>query len=99
MIKRIVAAAFTIGAIAAVSCGPSESTVPDIAPAPTTAPAVAPAPTAAPPQAAVVDVKTGTGIGDRAPEFEISLTDGTPVTSAGLIAEERPAFLFFFSTS
>ena len=45
------------------------------------------------------EVKTGPGLGERVPEFQISLTDGTPVTSSGLIAEERPAFLYFFSTT
>ena len=82
-------------------------------PAPTTAPPVAPEPTA-PPQVEAVDpstlrqaqdrlssgqAKVGTGVGDRAPEFEISLTDGSLVSAAGLQESQRPAFLFFFSTT
>lgn len=39
----------------------------------------------------------GFDLGDRVPEFEISLTSGEPLTSAQLRASERPAFLFFFS--
>ena len=65
---------------------------------PNRAPPVAPAPTA-PPQAEAVEVKVGTGVGDRVPEFEISLTDGTLVSAAELQESQRPAFLFFFSTT
>ena len=106
MHKSILALALTIGALVAAACGSSE-TAPPAAPAPTAAPAVAapttappvvPAPTA-PPQTAAVDVKVGTGVGDRVPEFEISLTDGTLVSAAGLKESQRPAFLFFFSTT
>ena len=39
----------------------------------------------------------GFGLGDRAPEFEISLTSGESLSSAQLRASERPTFLFFFS--
>ena len=105
MHKLIAALTLTIGALAAVGCGSSESTAPSVAPAPTTAPAVAPAPTT-PPQAEAVDPSTssgqarvGTGVGDRVPEFEISLTDGTLVSAAELQESQRPAFLFFFSTT
>ena len=102
MHKSILALALTIGALVAAACGSSE-TAPPAAPAPTAAPAVA-APTTAPPvvpapQAAAVDVKVGTGVGDRVPEFEISLTDGTLVSAAGLKESQRPAFMFFFSTT
>ena len=106
MYKSIAALAVTIGILFAVACGSSETASPAVpapttapaAPAPTTAPAVAPAPTA-PPQAEAVEVKVGTGVGDRVPEFEISLTDGTLVSAAELQESQRPAFLFFFSTT
>ena len=39
----------------------------------------------------------GFGLGDRVPEFEISLTSGEALSSAQLRASERPTFLFFFS--
>ncbi len=41
--------------------------------------------------------EVGFDLGDRIPEFEITLTGGEPLTSAQLRASERPAFLFFFS--
>ena len=104
MHKLIAALALTIGILFAVACGSSETASP-AAPAPTTAPAVAPVPTA-PPQAEAVDPSTssgqarvGTSVGDRVPEFEISLTDGTLVSAAELQESQRPAFLFFFSTT
>ena len=39
----------------------------------------------------------GFELGDRIPEFEISLTSGEALSSARLRASERPTFLFFFS--
>ena len=39
----------------------------------------------------------GFELGDRIPEFEISLTSGEALSSAQLQASERPTFLFFFS--
>ena len=106
MLKPIAALMLTIGALVAVACGSQETTTPAAStpttapavPAPTSAPEVAPAPTTAP-QAEAVDVKVGTGVGDRVPEFEISLTDGTLVSAAGLQDSQKPAFLFFFSTT
>ncbi len=49
------------------------------------------------PTAIAFSGKTGFDIGDRVPEFEISLTNGSPLTSAEIQSSERPAFLFFFS--
>ena len=42
--------------------------------------------------------KVGSGVGDQAPTFSLSLTDGSRVTSDGLLRESRPVFLFFFAT-
>ena len=104
MHKYIAALALTVGALAVVACGSSETTTPKesaptaapAVPAPTTAPQIAPVPTAAPQEESV---EVGTGVGDRVPEFEISLTDGTLVSAVGLQESQRPAFLFFFSTT
>ena len=52
---------------------------------PTAAVAVAPAP--------------GHREGDRIPDFTLGLADGATITSAGLVAAERPTFLFFFATT
>ena len=106
MYKSIAPLALIFGAFVAAACGSSETPAPSVpapttapaAPAPTTAPPVAPAPTAAP-QMEAVEVEVGTGVGDRVPEFEISLTDGTLVSAAGLQDSQRPAFLFFFSST
>jgi thiol-disulfide isomerase/thioredoxin len=41
---------------------------------------------------------TGARVGERAPEFAINLADGSTVTSAELMAQGRPTFLYFFAT-
>ena len=58
-------------------------------------------PPAAPavPTASAIDFQIGNNIGDRIPDFDITLTDGTPVTASLLLERERPAFLFFFGTT
>ena len=97
--------------MAIAGCGASSETASDangaiparqqgasIAPSQTANPApsasVAPAPTTKP----VAEVKTGNSVGNRVPDFEIRLVDGSAVTSASLLSEGRPVFLFFFAT-
>ena len=46
----------------------------------------------------LASVPVGTDVGDRIPEFAISLADGTRVTLDDLVQEQRPTFLFFFAT-
>ena len=60
---------------------------------------------AAPQSVAVVDsepkaetVEVGYEVGLRAPEFGMSLLDGSRVTSAGLVEEGTPVFLYFHAT-
>ena len=77
----------------AVPATPTATTVP---PTPT-ATAVPPTPTAIPTPAPAVAV--GSSVGERAPEFTLSLADGSTVTATSLIQAERPAFLFFFSSA
>ena len=60
--------------------------------------AVEPEPTL-PPARSALDFQIGNNIGDRIPEFDITLTDGAPVTASLLLERERPAFLFFFGTT
>jgi len=57
------------------------------------------------PQAAAVEspsqtetVEVGYKVGLRAPEFGMSLLDGSSVTSAGLVEEGKPVFLYFHAT-
>ena len=56
----------------------------------------------------VADFPTAAGVaapapghqeGDRIPDFTLGLADGATITSAGLVAAERPTFLFFFATT
>ena len=56
----------------------------------------------------VADFPTAAGVaapapghreGDRIPDFTLGLADGAAITSAGLVAAERPTFLFFFATT
>ncbi len=84
MPKRFVTICLVLGALLAAACGSEEP--------------AAPSPTVVP-RASAIDFKIGNNIGDRIPEFEIVLTDGTPITSAGLLQNGRPAFLFFFATT
>ena len=84
MLKKVSVICIALAALAVAACGSEEP--------------AAPSPTVAPVQSAI-DFKIGNNIGDRIPEFEIVLTDGTPITSAGLLQNGRPAFLFFFATT
>jgi len=40
----------------------------------------------------------GNNLGQRIPDFAIQLVDGSSVTSADLLAQRQPTFLFFFET-
>ena len=82
--KRVLAICTALVALLVAACGSEEPP----APSPTVAPA-----------SSAIDFKIGNNIGDRIPDFEIKLTDGTPITSAGLLQNGRPAFLFFFATT
>ena len=95
MFKRPLAIAAAVVAMIAAACGASGS---DTATPASTAPATV-APAAAVPESppAAATVKVGNSVGDRIPEFKISLADGTAITSAALHQDDRPAFLFFFS--
>ena len=42
--------------------------------------------------------KVGRNVGDRVPDFTITLDDGTVKTSAEMVASGRPGFMFFFAT-
>ena len=44
------------------------------------------------------EVKIGSAIGERAPDFEVTFLDGTSVSREELAAEGRPAFLYFMAT-
>lgn len=85
MLKRIILAALGIGALLAAACGsPSESAPAAAAPTPETS----------------AKVRVGSDIGNRLPDFELTLTsNGEKLTSTSLVESGRPAFLFFFATT
>ena len=62
-----------------------------------------PEPAPAPESQAQADsdvVRIGNEIGNRLPNFELTLTDnGEKLTSTELVESGRPAFLFFFATT
>jgi hypothetical protein len=56
-------------------------------------------PTAVPPiPTPTASVRTGSSIGERVPDFQMQLADGSVVTSASLLSDGKPVFLFFFAT-
>lgn len=84
MLKYIVLTALAIGALLAAACGSSSSEPAQSAPAPE----------------ASSEVRIGNEIGNRLPNFEITLTsNGEKLTSTSLVENGRPAFLFFFATT
>ena len=85
---KTLAAIALLAALAIVATGACAS---DEAGAPASDAAVAAVPTRS-----AIDFQIGNNIGDRIPDFDITLTDGTPVTASLLLERERPAFLFFF---
>ena len=53
------------------------------------APATTPLPTST--------AKVGNEVGNRLPAIEFQLTDGSTLTTADLLARNRPVFLFFYA--
>lgn len=54
---------------------------------------------AQPPQPeAPSNIKIGTGVGERVPEFSMRLADRSTVTSADLVTTGKPVFIYFFAT-
>ena len=41
--------------------------------------------------------KVGTDVGNRIPDFDFTLTDGSTVTTTDLLATGRPVFIFFYA--
>ena len=62
-------------------------------------PKSSPAASAAQPTTRVIqEVNVGHEVGNRIPDFELSLEDGTRVTFASLLEDDKPVFLFFMAT-
>ena len=108
--KSLAGSISSLGLLLTLACG---SVVSPVEPEATTATAVGPTvESAAPasPTAPVVPSETagvepvpasyvvGNDVGERIPDFAITLVDGSTVTSGELLAQEQPTFLFFFET-
>ncbi len=96
-----------IAILTAVACSSGAATAPGPVPQPSgdgPAPVASNAPEI--PQAVaddvavpvVVPVKVGSSVGEHIPDFELRLSGGAGVSSAALLADRQPAFLFFFAT-
>ena len=48
---------------------------------------------------AVDGPEVGAEVGNRVPEFELGLADGSTITATDLLSSSRPTFLFFFATT
>ena len=46
----------------------------------------------------MVAANIGSNVGERVPDFELTLVDGSTVSFVSLMESDRPTFLFFFST-
>ncbi len=44
-------------------------------------------------------VEIGQEVGNRIPDFNLALADGTTVSATSLVGKGQPAFLFFFATT
>ena len=48
---------------------------------------------------AVDGSEVGAEVGNRVPEFELGLADGSTIAATDLLSSSRPTFLFFFATT
>ncbi len=89
--------------LAAVACSSEAASAPEPVPrssgdGPATAASNAPQAPRAVADDVAVPVKVGGSVGEHIPDFELRLGDGSSVSSAALLADRQPAFLFFFAT-
>lgn len=66
---------------------------------PTPAPLPTSTPTAVPTEEPTPDIPVGSNVGNRAPEFSLTLNGGQVVSSEDLRTQGRPVLLFFHSTT
>ncbi len=89
--------------LAAVACSSGAATTPGpVPPSSSDRPAIAASNAPEAPRAAADDVavpvKVGGSVGEHIPDFELRLSGGAGVSSAALLADRQPVFLFFFAT-
>ena len=87
MLKYILLTSLAFGALLVAACGSSSSESDQVG-------------QTAPTPEAPSKVRIGNEIGNRLPNFELTLTsNGEKLTSTSLVESGRPAFLFFFATT
>ena len=97
--RKSVALLLGLGAMIAVliGCGAAPAAqVPEVQPQPAVQQTVPDAPAIAAPEVEVVEV--GYEVGLRAPEFGMSLLDGTKVTTSSIVDGGKPVLLYFHAT-
>ena len=88
-------AAFSL--LTAVACGAGS----EPAPTPAAPPAAAPSESVSPPAAAVMEPSApavGVRVGDRAPDFTLTLSQDRRISSSDLVAQGKPVFILFHAT-
>ena len=103
--KKITLAFSSVGLLLMLACGTSEAPAEPTAKSYGNVPEAKQAEGVAPSELTVVGAESipvstiiGHNIGERIPDFAITLIDDSTVTSADLLAERQPTFLFFFET-
>ena len=77
--------------------GVPPTNTPTPAPPPTNTPTAAPPPTATSAPEPTPDLPVGSSVGNRAPEFALTLTEGRTFTSEDLREQGQPVLIFFHS--
>jgi len=103
--KKIALAFLGLGLLLMLACGTSAAPAELSARSYGNLPEAKQAEAVAPSEVATVGAKSipvshtiGNNVGERIPDFSITLIDGSTVTSSDLLAERQPTFLFFFET-
>ena len=96
-IRWIILTAAALCLLTAVACGAGS----EPAPTPAAPSAAAPSESVSPPAAAATEPSApavGVRVGDRAPDFALTLSQDQRISSADLIAQGKPVFILFHAT-
>ena len=95
-IRWIISTAAALCLLTAMACGAGS----EPAPTPAAPPAAAPSESVSPPAAATEASAPAVGVrvGDRAPDFALTLSQDQRISSADLVAQGKPVFILFHAT-
>ena len=96
-IRWIIPTAAVLSLLAILACGADS----EPAPTPAAPPAAAPSDSVSPPAAAAAEPSgptVGARVGDRAPDFALTLSQDQRISSDDLIAQGKPVFILFSAT-